>query len=358
MDGWRCPAWALGDRIHLQSRHGRDLTPYFPDLAACLQNAVPPGAVLDGELLSWDPATGRTSFRALQRRVTAGRALTREAAAHPAHLVTFDLLADAGGVPLLGRPLTRRRARLCELLAGAGPQLPVSPQTPDIEQAREWLRDWTAAGVEGLVAKPLTGRYLPGRTGWIKHKAFTTTEAIIGGVTGTLTAPRTLLLGRLDRDGGLRCLGRTHPLAGLQSRDLAHRLRPAPPGRQFWPEPLPATWTGLAGRSEPLPFQPVISDLVVEVRIDAAYESGRLRHGARYERLRPDLEPADLPLWAPDGLTARGSRPVSDIPDSTLAVAWPRDARSPAIAAFVRAACAVAATTQPQAEPTMRDAAT
>jgi DNA-binding transcriptional LysR family regulator len=37
-------------------------------------------------------------------------------------------------------------------------------------------------------------------------------------------------------------------------------------------------------------------------------------------------------------------RPVGDLPDATLAVAWPEDARSPAVAAFVRAACAVAAT--------------
>ncbi|MER8101045.1 LysR family transcriptional regulator [Kitasatospora sp. NPDC094016] len=35
--------------------------------------------------------------------------------------------------------------------------------------------------------------------------------------------------------------------------------------------------------------------------------------------------------------------PVNDLPDSTLAVAWPQDARSPAVAAFVRAACTVAA---------------
>ena len=51
-------------------------------------------------------------------------------------------------------------------------------------------------------------------------------------------------------------------------------------------------------------------------------------------------------------------RPVGDLPDSTLALAWPQDARSPAIAAFVRAACAVAAATHEQAEPAMQRAAT
>ncbi|MEU6867687.1 LysR family transcriptional regulator [Streptomyces sp. NPDC046876] len=44
-------------------------------------------------------------------------------------------------------------------------------------------------------------------------------------------------------------------------------------------------------------------------------------------------------------------RPVSDLPHSTLAVAWPQDARSPAVAAFVRAACAITAAHHTRAEP-------
>jgi DNA-binding transcriptional LysR family regulator len=51
-------------------------------------------------------------------------------------------------------------------------------------------------------------------------------------------------------------------------------------------------------------------------------------------------------------------RPVSDLPDSTLALAWPQDARSPAVAAFVRAACTVAAAAHEQAEPAMHSATT
>jgi DNA-binding transcriptional LysR family regulator len=35
-------------------------------------------------------------------------------------------------------------------------------------------------------------------------------------------------------------------------------------------------------------------------------------------------------------------RPVTDLPDATLALAWPQEARSPAVAAFVRAACTIA----------------
>jgi hypothetical protein len=49
-------------------------------------------------------------------------------------------------------------------------------------------------------------------------------------------------------------------------------------------------------------------------------------------------------------------RPVRDLPDSTLALAWPQDARSPAVAAFVRAACAVAAAAHAPAEPVIQRA--
>ena len=51
-------------------------------------------------------------------------------------------------------------------------------------------------------------------------------------------------------------------------------------------------------------------------------------------------------------------RPVSDLPAATLALAWPEDARSPAVAAFVRAACSVAAAAHPAAEPALPGAAT
>jgi DNA-binding transcriptional LysR family regulator len=50
-------------------------------------------------------------------------------------------------------------------------------------------------------------------------------------------------------------------------------------------------------------------------------------------------------------------RPVSDLPDATLVLAWPQDARSLAVAAFVRAACTVAAAAQSPAEPIMQNAA-
>ncbi len=76
------------------------------------------------------------------------------------------------------------------------------------------------------------------------------------------------------------------------------------------------------------------------------------------------VETGSVVFFAPASVARRyprpgiAYRPVSDLPDSTLAVAWPQDARSPAVAAFVRAACTVAATAQEQADPVMQSAAT
>ena len=86
-DGWRVLAWTHADGVRLQSRHGRDLTAYFPDVCRVLTAHLPPGVVLDGELLAWDAGRGRTAFAQLRRRITAGRGIEREAARHPVHLV-------------------------------------------------------------------------------------------------------------------------------------------------------------------------------------------------------------------------------------------------------------------------------
>src|SRR5690349_8451687 len=111
-DGFRAVAWTGPDGVALQSRHGRDLTRFFPKVQESLADHLPPGLVLDGELIVWDEVRGRTSFALLQRRLTAGRRLPVEAAAHPAYFVVFDVLQDAGGRVLLDQPLARRRARL------------------------------------------------------------------------------------------------------------------------------------------------------------------------------------------------------------------------------------------------------
>ncbi|MGN9811402.1 ATP-dependent DNA ligase [Micromonospora sp. BQ11] len=242
-DGWRAIAFRRPNGVYLQSRAGRDLSSYFPDITEAVSEAVPAGAVLDGELVVWEGE--RTNFSQLQRRVTAGAQLPALIGRHPAHYVVFDLLRAPPGRPLLDTTLIERRALLEQLLADAPVSLTLSPQTTDLEQAVEWLHTWTAAGMEGLMIKRLDGRYEPGRRGWQKLRAYRTTEAIIGGVTPTIDNPQTLLLGRVDQHGRLRYTGRTSPLRPPQRTELASLLTPHDPtseAKHPWPQPLPAAW--------------------------------------------------------------------------------------------------------------------
>ncbi len=271
--------------------------------------------VLDGELIIWDHERGTTSFTALPRRITAGRGPAREAVQHPAHFVAFDLLQDGRGRELLDQPLARRRQALQRLLRGVSPQLQLCPQTADPVLARTWFTDWAVSGIEGLIIKPAAGLYRPGEPGWLKHKARRTEEFVIGGVTGTLTHPEALLVGRFDQHGVLRFLGQTHRLRAGQHRELAG-LRPmvfqgAGAGHP-WPSPLPAAWAVNLTDRQPLPYTRVEPELVAEVDTDLARDGvfGRQRHLSRFVRIRPDLRLEDVPHLTVDpfAVAGRGAR--------------------------------------------------
>lgn len=300
-DGWRALAFHQPGAVYLQSRSGRNLTTYFPEIARAVRSTLPHGVVLDGELVVWEGE--RTNFALLQRRVTAGRQLTTVVRSHPANYVVFDLLAVPPDRTLLDAPLAQRRALLTDLLAAAPAHITLSPLATSVSEATEWLTTWTVAGVEGVMIKSLDGRYEPGRRSWQKYRAYHRTQAIIAGVTGTLGDPDTLLLGRLDPDGVLRYTGRTHPLTDVQRQELSPLLTPTRPGGPAhpWPQPLPAAWSGQLDRPEPLPYVPVEPTLAAEIEVDTAYEHHRWRHRVRYLRPRLDLSVYDVPPLVDDG---------------------------------------------------------
>ncbi|MFE1521100.1 hypothetical protein ACFW9I_30385 [[Kitasatospora] papulosa] len=101
-----------------------------------------------------------------------------------------------------------------------------------------------------MVAKSLTGLYRPGVRGWTKVRRRNTTEALIGGITGSLRRPQVLLLGRYDTTGRLRLVGKTAPLKPGAARDLAeHLTTDLPRGRRHAvgadrPRPVPVRARG------------------------------------------------------------------------------------------------------------------
>jgi ATP-dependent DNA ligase len=288
-DGYRLVVVRTGTATRVWSKQGRDLTDRFPDITAAALAQVPAGTVLDGEVVIWNGS--RLDFGLLQRRmVTAAGRLGPLVAAHPASYVAFDLLAS-GGTDLRAQRLSRRRAALEALAARWAPPMQLSPATADPEEARRWFDDFRPAGVEGLVAKGAGTRYAPGRREWLKVKSWETTEVLAGGVIGPIDRPSQLVAGRY-RDGELVVVGRTSPLSPRQAAELGAVLRPAAAGHP-WPERI---GTGRFGGGKlSVPLTRVDPVLVVEVSADTALQAGVFRHPLRFVRVRPDLEPDDLP---------------------------------------------------------------
>ncbi|MFK4540439.1 hypothetical protein RKD29_000035 [Streptomyces tendae] len=118
----------------------------------------------------------------------------------------------------------------------------------------------------------------------------------MGAVTGPITAPRTLLLGRYDPVGRLRYTGRTTALPRTTGSALAELLTDANAGHPRRGRTLSAGW----GTRETLTVHLVQPDLVLEVEVDVARDAaGRWRHPARLHRTRPDRTPADITPFDP-----------------------------------------------------------
>ncbi|MFC5948380.1 hypothetical protein ACFQH9_08850 [Pseudonocardia lutea] len=289
-DGFRCLAHAVAGRARLHSRQLRSLTRYFPEIVAALAE-LGEDVVLDGELVVWQQ--GRLDFAALQERLqpsTAGAG--RLAIAKPAAYVVFDLLARQG-TDLRPLPWTERRGRLEGLLGARLPHgLVLMPTAADPAVGRLWMREHTASGIEGVVAKRVDQPYRAGARAWRKVKTRLTAEAVVGGVLGTLEEPEALIVGRYGAHGRLRVAGRTTPLPAAARAHLRDVLT-APAGDHPWPGVIPSARFGQRP-SEPVAYVQVAPSVVVELEVDTAFEQDRWRHPARFMRSRPDLHPEEI----------------------------------------------------------------
>lgn len=294
-DGYRglVARWADG-RVLIQSRNGSDMTAAFPEIADAAR-ALPPQVsdlLLDGELVIWHE--GRLAFELLQPRLSAGPGTARRLAAkHPASFQAFDVI-HVGGTSLIARPYRERRTVLEALFEQfeLGEPWRLSPATTDPDTIGKWLTEWVEKyGTEGLVWKGPESSYQPGRRVWPKYRLRWTTEAVIGAVTGTVARPHDVLLGRFDRDGRLRYVGRSTPLRPAAATTLGARLDPAASDHPWTGRRFSAGWRSRESIS-PVLVEPRI---VAEISVDTAQERGRFRHLVKYVRIRADMAPADVP---------------------------------------------------------------
>jgi ATP-dependent DNA ligase len=275
LDGFRAIVFVDAGSAYIQSRGGKDLTRYFPELSF-----APGRYVLDGELVIRD-ADGNLEFDALQERIhPAESRITLLSKEIPADYVAFDLLAERDQA-LLETPFGERRARL-EVLAGqTGVEL--SSLSPDPEQAEKWLRR-----TEGTMAKQLDASYIPGkRKGMAKVKREREIDCVVmgwrpGKEEGTVGS---LILGLYDGDK-LRSVGHISGFSKEAKRSMRQLLAPLETGDSGTAEP--SRWTG--GRD--LEWVALRPELVIEVGYDHA-TTGRIRHGARFRRFRDDKDPRE-----------------------------------------------------------------
>ncbi|MFD9984034.1 ATP-dependent DNA ligase [Streptomyces massasporeus] len=292
-DGFRALVSVDAENVVLRSRRGTEMGPAFPEIVTGA-GQLPDATALDGELVVWEH--DRLAFERLQNRLQRrGAGAARAADEAPAHFVAFDLLRISG-TDTTSWPYQRRRAALESLFAARQLTAPwaLCPSTTDADTVREWLT-WASLGMEGIVLKRLDSPYQPAARGWLKYKVRETTEAIVGAVTGPLTSPRSLLLGRYDDQQRLQYIGRTTTLARATGNAIGSHLTPGEPGHPWTGWTFSAGW----GTSETLTVTLVHPGLVAEVGVDVARDAGgRWRHPARLHRARTDLSPSDVPLMA------------------------------------------------------------
>jgi ATP-dependent DNA ligase len=272
LDGFRALVFVDGEDFYVQSRGGKSLRRYFPELSF-----APGRWVLDGELVIRD-ADGNLEFDALQQRIHPAQSRIEMLAEQiPAGFVGFDLLAE-DDESLLEAPLAERRRRLEGIAGRAG--LELTPLTPDTEQAERWL-----GSIEGVMAKQLDAPYQPGkRKGMAKVKRERTIDCVVmgwrpGKEEGTVGS---LILGLYD-DGNLRTVGHISGFSAAAKRSMRTMLAPLETGKSGTAEA--SRWTG--GRE--LEWVALRPELVIEVGYDHA-AAGRIRHGARFHRFREDKE--------------------------------------------------------------------
>jgi ATP-dependent DNA ligase len=291
-DGFRALAFVDGDDVYVQSRGGKPLSRYFPELD------FPAGRyVIDGELVILDEA-GAEVFDALQNRIhPAESRINRLAEETPTIFRAFDVLAR-DDEELLERPFSERRAALVELVSGMpgavkeGPggwsagTIELTPLTLDADATAPWLQ-----GGEGVIAKLLDDPYRPGdRKGMAKIKRLRTIDAVVAGWRPG-KEPDTvgsLMLGLYDGDE-LRVVGHTSGLKAAEKRELVGTLAPYESGERGSADP--SRWAA----DRDLEWVSLRPELVIEVTFDHV-SAGRIRHGSKILRWRTDKAPKDCKI--------------------------------------------------------------
>ncbi len=308
-DGFRALIFRDGDEMLIQSRDGKSLNRYFPELLESFQSQLPARCVLDGEIVI--ARDGGLDFEALQLRIHPALSRVKLLSSQtPASIVFFDLLCEDGR-DLTGEPFRTRRDRLEAILSTATSPIHITPATTENGIATDWFRRFEGAGLDGVMAKSASGIYEPNKRAMLKIKHERECDCVVGGFRwhkdGEGTAVGSLLLGLFDDAGTLQHVGVCASFTQQKRRELVSHLAPyrrdASAGHPWSFGSGEAAGQGAEEHRMPggqsrwsqgkdLSWEPLRPELVVEV----AYEhmqGSRFRHMAQFRRWRIDKSPGE-----------------------------------------------------------------
>src|SRR5271154_4594337 len=307
-DGFRALIFRDRDEIHIQSRDEKPLNRYFPELIEALRSQLPPRCVLDGEIVI--AKTTGLDFEALQLRLHPAASRVKLLSQQiPASIVFFDALC-VGDRDLRAEPFEERRRQLEAMLSSAVPPVHLTPATRNLIIASYCFRRFEGAGLDGVMAKPVSGPYEPNKRVMLKVKHERECDCVVAGFRWYKKTERpgvgSLLLGLFDDSGALQHVGVCASFTQEKREELVEFLAPYRHGAlaghpwKQWAEQAPedeAAHRMPGGQSrwsqgKDLSWEPLRTELVVEV----AYEhmqGSRFRHMSHFKRWRPDKPPSD-----------------------------------------------------------------
>ena len=319
-DGFRVLVFRDGAELFIQSREGKPLGRYFPDLTAPLLRELPPRCVLDGEIVI--ARDHGLDFEALQLRLHPAASRVKLLADElPASVVFWDVLS-LDDRDLRATPFAERRQLVESLLAQAAPPVHLTPATSDRATAADWFKRFEGAGLDGVMAKSLAGAYEANKRVMLKIKHERECDCVIGGFRWHKSGQErvgSLLLGLYDDAGVLHHVGVAASFTDSVRRELVETLAPFRrdalddhPWREWAAHPadarrLPGA-TSRWNRDKDLSWVALRPELVVEVAYDHM-QGTRFRHTAQLRRWRSDKPPRDctyaqLEVVAPHELAA------------------------------------------------------
>jgi ATP-dependent DNA ligase len=302
-DGFRSIIFRDGDDVEIGSRNERPMTRYFPELVEAVKANLPARCVIDGEIVVVGPTGDRLDFEVLAQRIhPAASRVKMLSETTPAKFVAFDLLA-LDDVDYTARPFAERRAALEQALAPASAPIHLTRTTTDPAVAQEWFEQFEGAGLDGVIAKPLTGEYEPDKRVMYKIKHERTADCVVAGYRVHKTAPNrigSLLLGLYNDEGVLASVGVIGAFPLARREELFEEMQelvtdfdnhPWAWARQEEGTRTPRNAEGSRWQAgKDLSFVPLRPERVVEVRYDHM-EGVRFRHTAQFSRWRPDRDP-------------------------------------------------------------------